>query len=147
MKKLAFLPLVTLLMLSYSFHGVEVNASSDSAEKQRLEKIEANSTLENPPEDKVLVTFKLTNYDEPGFESFRVDGLLHNEGTEPLMRASVSMTFYDANGKYMGSTIGYPDFMDVQPGGEAPFTIDIVPGGPVDPNKIASINVLVNMPH
>ena len=138
-----YLVIFTVVGMTFLFSIGSIDAFATSSMKDRLNKIQDNSILENPPEDKVLVTFKLTHDTMIG-ENIRVDGLLHNERPDDITRASVTMSFYDGNGKFLGSAIGHPDFMNVESGGSAPFVIDISERyGPMDPNEIVSIKFRV----
>jgi hypothetical protein len=51
---------------------------------------------------------------------------LQNNRDNGLKGASVSMTFYDEDGKFLGSRTAYPHSIDLQPGHTIPFTIDII---------------------
>jgi hypothetical protein len=137
---IAFLAVAILLL----FPSSQSYASDE--EKERLQRIIENSVVENPPEDRVSVAgLKLTTSDDFDLDLFTVDGVLQNNRENSLDGASVSMTFYDEGGQFLGSKTAYPHSIDLQPGHTIPFTIDIIVGESIDTDRIDSIRFHVNM--
>ena len=128
---LATIILALLLSLGYT------NAYATS-EKERLQSIEDNSSLDNP-EDGFVLSFKLTRDDILDTPIMYIDGEVKNNRQETANFVQVIASFYNSNNAIIGSDMTYTDPSTIRAGQSQPFKIPVGFGSNVPIDEISSI--------
>jgi hypothetical protein len=135
-----FVSMILIISLSYT------NAYPTS-EKETLQNIQDSSSLDNPPEDRVIInSYRLTTSEETGETTFNINGEIQNNRDETIEFVEVIATFYDSNKAVLGSDFTFSDPDTLRPGQAAPFEISLWPGVNTDIpiSEIASIKMHID---
>jgi hypothetical protein len=110
-------------------------------EEERLKEIQAKSSLENTPDDRVgIPQYRLSTSELPGFDAFDINGQVKNDRDEELFGTQITASFFDENGQFLGSELTYTSVDPLKPGQIVPFKISLFSDISTIPiNEIGSI--------